>query len=241
MPHALHHTILTASRLSDRKDFSIRRRARPHRALVQHRPWLVLSIAAGIAFPLLEETALGGLWLMAIKASAVGFLALYATQRTKGLRAALFVLALALGALGDAAIELSFVAGGTAFLASHIAAIFFYRRYLRPEPSVARKWATILLLVCVPAVSWLLSGDILIGLYGLGLGGMAMAAWLSLFPQWRVGLGALLFVVSDWLIFSRMGLFDLAPLPDLLIWPLYYIGQLMIATGVVQTLRRFRR
>jgi len=178
---------------------------------------------------------------MAIKASAVGFLALYAVQRTRGLRAGLFVLALALGALGDAAIQLSLLAGGAAFFASHVAAIFFYRRHLRPEPSIARKWATILLLVGVPLISWLLSGDVLIAVYSLALGGMAMAAWLSLFPQWRVGLGALLFIVSDWLIFSRMGPIDLAPLPDLLIWPLYYIGQLLIATGVVQTLRRFRR
>ena len=213
----------------------------PRRALVQHRPWLALSLLAGIAYPLLDESALGGLWLMAIKASAVGFLAIYAAQRTKGLRSGMFVLALALGAIGDALIELSFVAGGAAFFASHLAAIAFYRRYLRPEPGVARKWATIVLLVTVPVVSWLLSGDLMVGLYGLALGGMAMAAWLSLFPQWRVGLGALLFVVSDWLIFSRMGPLDLAPLPDLLIWPLYYIGQLMIATGVVQALRRFRR
>mgnify|MGYP003143272341 CR=1 FL=1 len=212
----------------------------PRRALVQYRPWLVLSLIAAIALPLLEQTALGGVWLMAIKTSAVGFLALYAAQRTKGLRAGLFVLALALSALGDFAIELSFTAGGVAFLASHIVAILFYRRYLRPEPSVARKWVALALLIAVPIMSWLLSGDVLIALYSVGLGGMAMAAWLSLFPQSRVGLGALLFVLSDWLIFSRLGPYDLAPLPDLLIWPTYYVGQFLIATGVVQTLRRFR-
>lgn len=211
------------------------------RALVQHRPWLALSLLAGIAYPLLDHTAIGGVWLILLKASAVGFLALYAAQRTQGLRAGLFVLALALGATGDAAIELSFIAGGVAFLASHIVAILFYRRYLRPEPGVARTWGSVILLVSVPVMSWLLSADWTIGLYGLGLGGMAMAVWLSLFPQWRVGLGALLFVLSDWLIFSRMGPLDLAPLPDLLVWPTYYIGQLLIATGVVQTLRRFRR
>ena len=213
----------------------------PRRALVQHRPWLVLSLAAAVAFPFMEGTAWEGLWSILVKAASVGFLALYAAQRTRGLRAGLFVLALALSAVGDAAIELSFVVGGGAFLASHVVAILFYRRYLRPEPSVARKWATILLLVAVPGISWWLSADVMIALYALGLGGMAMAAWLSLFPQWRVGLGALLFVVSDWLIFSRLGPVDLAPLPDLLVWPLYYLGQLMIATGVVQALRRFRR
>jgi len=213
----------------------------PRRALVQHRPWLLLSLIAAIALPFLENTALGGLWLMAIKTSAVGFLAVYAAQRTRGLRAGLFVLALALSALGDLAIELSLIAGGVAFAASHVAAILFYRRYLRPEPSVARRWGTLLLFLAVPLGCYILSGDWLIATYGVALGGMAMAAWLSLFPQWRVGLGALLFVLSDWLIFSRLGSYDLAPLPDLLIWPLYYGGQFLIATGVVQAMRRFRR
>ena len=60
---------------------------------------------------------------------------------------------------------------------------------------------------------------------------------MSRFPRYRVGLGAVLFIISDWLIFSRFGAFDLAPLPDALIWPTYYAAQFMIATGVVQTLR----
>ncbi len=190
---------------------------------------------------MLDKTALGGLWLMAIKASAVGFLALYAAYRTRGIRAGMFVFALVLSALGDALIQFSLVAGGAAFLASHLVAILFYRRYLRPEPSVARKWGTLALLIAVPLGSFVLSGDWKIALYGTALGGMAMAAWLSLFPQWRVGLGALLFIFSDWLIFSRFGPFDLAPLPDLLVWPTYYLGQFLIATGVVQAMRRFRR
>ena len=107
--------------------------------------------------------------------------------------------------------------------------------------STVTSWAAVLLFLAVPIASWLLSRDWAVALYATTLGGMAVAAWLSLFPRWRVGLGALLFVVSDWLIFSRLGPVDLAPLPDLLIWPTYYVGQMLIATGVVQTLRRFRR
>jgi uncharacterized membrane protein YhhN len=93
------------------------------------------------------------------------------------------------------------------------------------------------LLVGTPLVSWLLSGDAKIAIYATFLGAMASTAWMSHYPRYRVGSGAVLFVVSDWLIFSRMGAFDLTPLPDLLIWPLYYAGQLMIATGIVQCLR----
>jgi uncharacterized membrane protein YhhN len=77
----------------------------------------------------------------------------------------------------------------------------------------------------------------MVAVYAVFLGAMAASAWYSRFPRYRVGTGAVLFVVSDWLIFSRMGPVDLGPLPDLLIWPLYYVGQVMIATGVVQCLR----
>ena len=92
-----------------------------------------------------------------------------------------------------------------------------------------------------------LSYDVLI--IGAGPAGCSAAAVLAekghrvlilereKFPRYRVGLGAVLFVVSDWLIFSRMGPFDLGVLPDILIWPLYFAAQLMIATGVVQVLR----
>ena len=50
--------------------------------------------------------------------------------------------------------------------------------------------------------------------------------------------GAVLFVISDWLIFARMGPLATSDLPALLIWPTYFAGQLLIATGVIQTLRR---
>ena len=99
----------------------------PRRALVQHRPWLVLSIACAVALPFLEGTAWEGLASILVKTGAVGFLALYAAQRTRGLRAGLFVVALALGATGDALIELSFVAGAMSQRSSSTADIFARR------------------------------------------------------------------------------------------------------------------
>jgi uncharacterized membrane protein YhhN len=42
-----------------------------------------------------------------------------------------------------------------------------------------------------------------VALYSLGLALMAATAWLSRFPRYRVGIGALMFVVSDLLIFGR--------------------------------------
>jgi uncharacterized membrane protein YhhN len=93
------------------------------------------------------------------------------------------------------------------------------------------------LLIGTPLISYLLSQQIEIAVYAAFLGAMASAAWMSRYPRYRVGTGAVLFVISDWLIFSRGGSLDLGVLPDLLIWPLYYAGQVMIATGIVQCLR----
>ena len=77
-----------------------------------------------------------------------------------------------------------------------------------------------------------------VAFYALGLSAMTGAAWTSSFPRYRVGLGAVMFAVSDLLIFARMGPLAASALPDLLIWPLYYFGQFLICTGVVGELHR---
>jgi uncharacterized membrane protein YhhN len=66
------------------------------------------------------------------------------------------------------------------------------------------------------------------------LGAMAATAWVSHFPRHWVGLGAVLFAVSDLLIFARTGPLAGSMLPQVLIWPLYFGGQVLIATGVVR-------
>ena len=69
-----------------------------------------------------------------------------------------------------------------------------------------------------------------------GWGGMAASTWLSSFPRYRVGLGAVLFVASDLLILARLGVLADSAVPGLLIWPLYYFGQFLICIGVVGAL-----
>ena len=212
----------------------------PKRALIEHRPWLFASIAAAVAFYFLRDNPIGELWLMPLKGAGVALLAVYALRRAGGVDGRMLALALALGAIGDMLIMLDILWGGAAFFLAHAAAIGLYVRNPRPEPTGSQRAAGAALLLLTPVLCWLLSGSLQVGLYGLSLGGMAAAAWLSRFPRYRVGLGAVLFVISDLLIFSEMGPVALNPLPDLLIWPLYYLGQFLIATGVVQTLRAER-
>jgi uncharacterized membrane protein YhhN len=211
-------------------------------ALIEQRPWLLASISAAVAYYFLRDNPVGeGIWGLALKGASVGLLALYVLRRlpkgghqTDGL---LLVTALALASAGDVAIELDFPTGGAFFAAAHIVAVVLYLTNRHPRPSPSQKLIGAALLIGTPLVSYLLSGSIETTIYSAFLGAMASAAWMSHYPRYRVGTGAVLFVVSDWLIFSRMGSVDLGVVPDLLIWPLYYAGQVMIATGIVQCLR----
>jgi len=49
-----------------------------------------------------------------------------------------------------------------------------------------------------------------------------------------------MFVASDLLIFAKLGPLAASSVPHLLIWPLYFGGQALIAWGAVTTLLRWR-
>lgn len=209
----------------------------PHHALIEKRPWLLASLAAGIGFWLLKETGLPGLYQIALKGAGVALLAAYAFTRHKGHDANTIAAVMAFGALGDVLIEFKLELGAVAFLIGHLIAVRLYWQHRRANPTRSQRAAALVLLVLTPLTSFLLGGP-MVALYALGLGGMAASAWLSSFSRYRVGLGALMFVISDLLIFARMSVLSDSPLPALLIWPLYYFGQFLICTGVVGELRR---
>ena len=213
----------------------------PRRALIEQRPWLLASLVAGISYYFVKDTQLPGLYQMAWKGAGVALLAAYAIQRHRGRDGQAIGLVMAFGALGDVLIELSLYAGAIAFLFGHVTAISLYLRHRREALTPSQKAAAVALLIATPIISFLLPADraaaLGVAVYALSLGGMAACAWVSSFPRYRVGLGAVMFVASDLLIFARIGPLENTALPDLLIWPLYYFGQFLICTGVISTLR----
>jgi uncharacterized membrane protein YhhN len=215
-------------------------------ALAEHRPWLLASLAASLAYYVVTKGWLPGdpmpeLYLAILKGAGVGFLAVFAWVRHPEADAKVIAIVMALGALGDALLDLFFQVGAGFFLLGHIVACVFYLRHRRSSYRFSQLATAIALFVVTPAVSWLLARDPLVLLYSVGLGAMAATAWASRFPRYRVGLGAVLFVVSDWLIFARIGIADANLFADWLVWPIYYSGQFLIATGVIQTLRSEKR
>ncbi len=207
------------------------------------KPIFIAAIIAGVTYLLANWLLPHGPVIIAWKGAGVALLALWVWLSVGGREGAWITAILALGALGDVLLEVvGLTIGALAFLAGHVMATVFYLRHCRAGSF--RDLAPIALarLIVIPVLAFLLPDDRGaapgIALYAAGLGAMAASAWLSRFPRNRVALGALLFAVSDLLIFARLGPLAGSSVPGLLIWPLYFAGQALIAVGVVTTLAR---
>ncbi|MCX7283755.1 MAG: lysoplasmalogenase [Novosphingobium sp.] len=209
----------------------------PALGLIDKRPWLAASLVAGTSYWLAAKGQVPGLWLIAWKGAGAALLAAYAWADHPSRNAHLLALVMGLCAVGDMVLEISFSGGAVAFMLGHLAAITLYLRFRRERPAGSQKAAALTVLVAVPLIAYQITGRAEVALYALSLSGMAAAAWLSSFPRYRVGIGAMMFVASDLLIFGRMGPLAQSALPGMLVWPLYYFGQFLICTGVIATLR----
>jgi uncharacterized membrane protein YhhN len=214
----------------------------PRRALYEKRPLLLASIAAAAAFFYLRDADIPEMAAIAVKGSAVGLLAVYAFLRHSSPDARLLTWVFGLCACGDVMIEYDFQIGGLLFFAAHVFAITLYLRHRRENLTPSQKATAAALLLLTPVIAYTLPADrstaLSTGLYGLALGGMAASAWASSFPRYRVGAGAVLFLASDLLILAAMGPLAESEIPHVFIWPTYYLGQFLICTGVMQTLRK---
>lgn len=213
----------------------------PKRALVEHRPYLLLSLLFAVTYFFAMDGKVGGAWLAIWKGAGVGFLAIYAAHRASGRDGLLIAVFLFLCSLADVILEFSFMGGGALFAVAHLAAIALYLGNRRERTTGSQKAAGLALLVGTPLIAAMLTYPLdnwhLVGIYALVVGAMGASAWTSSFPRYRVGIGAILFVVSDLVIFAREAGHLPRDVAEWLVWPMYYGGQFLIATGVVQTIR----
>jgi len=210
--------------------------------LAHKRPWLLASLIAGIRFPAtwLILPIEGGLFAFLWKMAAVGLLVPFALRRHHEGEFIPLAMMLVFYALGDGLIELNMIAGAIAFATGHLVAIGLYIKHRRIGAAFSQKLLAVTLLIATPVIAFSLppSTDeaVQVAAYSVILAAMAAMAWSSNFPRYRVGMGAVLFVVSDLLIFARMGPLADSDVSNLAIWYLYYFGVLMIAVGIAQTL-----
>ncbi len=209
----------------------------PRRSLVEHRPWLLLGLAAAILYYFVTDDALGEVWQIAIKFVSIAALACYAFYRHSSMDAKILSGVLVLAAFGHALMELYALWAGIAFFMSYCAAIALYMRHRRANPVASQVAFAIALLIATPLLGWLFTKDSGVFADTLILGGMGFAAWLSAFSRYRVGIGAVMIVIAELLLFWQAGALDNGGAVAWAYWPLVYAGHFLIATGVIQTLR----
>lgn len=179
--------------------------------------------------------------IVAWKGLGVALLALWVLAAVPGRDGRWLAAVLALGALGDVLLDaVSLTVGAVAFLAGHLLAVPFYLRHRAAGAGRGRIVAVGALAMGIVALAASLPADRAaapgIALYSSGLAAMAGAAALSRFPL--AARGALLFVISDLLIFAGLGPLAGSALASWLIWPLYFAGQALIAVGAGGALAR---
>lgn len=204
---------------------------------------LIASLIAGVSYVAAWGLDLAPALELTWKGLGVGLLAVYAALKARDLDGWLLTAVMVFGALGDVLLGAAgLTVGAIAFLIGHLIAIGLYRRNRRPSLSPSQLALAVILVPATVTIAYLLPSDRAgapgVAFYSLGLSLMAATAWTSRFHRFRVGIGAVMFVVSDLLIFGRAG-----PLPDnfltgLGVWGLYYFGQLLICVGVVQGLEK---
>lgn len=186
-------------------------------------PLFLAALIAGISYCIPAWLEWGS-WTIAWKGAGVALLALWVLRRTRRRDMAAV---LAFGALGDVLLAISLTLGAAAFLVGHLIATWIYSQH-----RAGGWWIAPLSALLIAACGYALSHSPTVALYAATLGLMTGSAITSRLPR-HIAIGAILFVLSDLLIFARLGPLAQSFLPTLLVWPLYFAGQALIARGAV--------
>jgi len=202
-------------------------------------PLFAAALIAGASYFAHDWIGVQGIVATVWKGAGVGLLALWARSTAVNADGRMIGAVLALGALGDVLLDVQgMAAGAIAFLAGHFLASYLY---LRNRRVAAANWIAPPVAMAVALLAWwVFKGEAQVGLlafYVFGLSLMTASAMISRLGT-LVAAGALLFFVSDWLIFLREGRMIAPEIGELLVWPTYFAGQALIAWGAVHAFRQ---
>jgi uncharacterized membrane protein YhhN len=200
-------------------------------------PLFLAALVAGTSYMISWALPIPDWAAIAWKGLGVGLLAAWASRQGSSTDHRLLAAVLLLGSTADMVLELDFIAGAAIFAAGHVVAITLYLRNRRPDTgprdtalAAAFIAGTCLLAFALPGPDWAAP----VAVYSLFLAAMAAMALLSHFRL--AAAGALLFVLSDLIIFARMGPLQGSTSADFAIWATYFAGQSLIAWGVASKL-----
>jgi uncharacterized membrane protein YhhN len=202
------------------------------------KPVLIAAVIAGVSYLFGMSLALSPAVMIVWKGAGVALLAVWAALNARELDGWLIAAVMAFGAFGDVLLEAAGLEGGAgAFLIGHAIAMLLYFRNWRPRITFSQRMLSALVVPLSVFIAFSLTQDVMIAVYTFFVAGMAASAWTSRFPRYRTGIGAMMFLVSDLLIFARMSFLEETAGVSLAIWALYFGGQLLIVLGVVGILR----
>jgi len=198
----------------------------------------IAALVAGLSYPLSPYLACREMLLpdwgpIAWKGAGVGLLAIWASSQGRTTDHRLLAAVLLFGAVADMVLDVQFMMGAVIFAVGHGIAITLYLRNRRP--ALGRRDMALAALFIGGTIllgSRLASPEMAlpVGVYTLFLAVMAATALLSRFQV--AAAGALLFLLSDLLIFARMGSLSGSGWVSPVIWLCYFAGQALIAWGV---------
>ena len=201
-------------------------------------PWLLrAAVFAGLSYVAVWGLGFGPTVMVIWKGAGVALLALWAATQARNQDGWLLAAVMAFGAAGDVLLEVAgLMTGAAAFAVGHVIAIWLYARNRRASLTPSQRMLAVLMIPVMVVAAYLLPVDrssaLGIVIYALLVSAMAAMAWTSRFPRYRTGIGAMMFVASDLLIFARLGPIGDTVTVGVAIWLLYFIGQWLIATGV---------
>jgi len=186
--------------------------------------------------------------IVVVKGAAVFLLALIAWRQLKSTNGRLLALGLLISSVGDVFLRIDgvglFVQGLASFLIAHLCYVaIFVRLTGRPlSLSGLKKISIVLLLIYgVALAGWLVphlgayTAPVMV--YAVAITAMGVTSVMAGFSRPWVALGAVLFILSDSAIAIDKFLFSVEGI-GYFIWPSYYIGQLLIMTGIISAARQ---
>ena len=176
------------------------------------------------------------------KFASIGLLMCYAVIHARNLDGWLLVLILLFSAASDLLLQIAGqTAGGLSFVVADVIAITLYARNRRENINLLTVSVALFFVLLCAALAYALPHDreqaIGIGFFVLPLAAMVAAAWMSRFPRPIVAIGAAMILLSDMIIFAKLGLFEGMPWIEEVIWLVYFAGEWLVTLGVVRSLK----
>ncbi len=196
------------------------------------------AVIVGLSYTFVTNSDYDQQVLLIWKGAGVWLLSVYAVIQARTLSGWMITAVMGLCAAGDVLLEFDLIRGGLAFVAAYLVASVLYFRQRRTQLSQSQRLLAYVVVPVVAFLGWSFPSDSSLSInfmiYGAVVSVMAAMAWTSRFPRYRVGIGAMMLVASDVLLFAEEGPLSETTWVSPVLWLLYFGGQVLVVLGVTK-------